>query len=86
MILIETLLLALFVIVISIFEFKHSKIKKPIYTSVKEPNNINEDDLLKKIDQQIRSTMDGGLNEYIERLRREKGITADGELKGRGRS
>ena len=30
--------------------------------------------------------MGGGLNEFIERLKKEKGITAEGELKGRGRS
>ena len=84
---IETLFLCLCVIIITIFEFKNSRMPKPKDYSKINDSSMSEDNLMKRIDEEIRKRLGGGLDEFVERLKVEKGYDEEnGTLKGLGKS
>lgn len=94
MLMIETLILALSVLIISILEFRAFKNKKPIsaeeYEKVKVNSSImNEEVLIRRIEETVKKGLGGlGMNDFIDKLKNEKGIKGN-ELVGmrnKGRS
>ena len=90
MLLIETFILALSVLVISILEFRASKYTRPAnpeeYKKVYNQSAFNEEVLIKRIENTVKHELGGsGMDEFVRRLKEEKGIKSE-ELKGKGRS